>query len=406
MDPVKLAEAMATLPSPSVVIRNGRIVGQKGDIARAGFVWSGSKSLTALIFGRLLQQGRIANYDVMVPGSNDPTDPPASFRQFLSMTSDYNLNPHSPGNHYAYNNGAVHFYGAHLKNTFYPGRTEVQMLQDAFASVLGFQDPLNYNTSGFLSGWGGGWSMSTRDMARIAYLVLRNGNWNGQQVIPASFVDDLHHLQIPSSATWHTNTSDQFFNESVLGEMPRAYSVGFWLPHLRPQSDPLRSTTEAISMNGAFGTTVLVSRAKDLVIVSVNSSSTHQGGRISGAALDLVAAAINSNTPPPSPTPTPAPTPTPVPTPTPIEQLIIGGWVTRMGTDTHMANVRVTLSKAGVVVGNQLTNSQGVYAFAVPAGTYSVVASLSGFNFTPAAWNNVSSSLLDLTFAASTAPAP
>ena len=31
MDPVKFAAAMNLLPSPSVVIRNGRIVGQKGD---------------------------------------------------------------------------------------------------------------------------------------------------------------------------------------------------------------------------------------------------------------------------------------------------------------------------------------------------------------------------------------
>src|SRR5215213_7232494 len=187
MDPTKFAAAMNLLPSPSIVIRNGRIVGQKGDIARTGYVWSASKSMVALIFARLLQQGRISGYDVVVPGSNNPSDPAATFRQFLSMTSDYHLSPHSPGNHYAYNNGAVHFYGKYLQNTFYPGRSEVQMLQDAFVSNLGFQDSLGYNTSGYLSGWDGGWSMSTRDMARIAYLVLRDGNWNGQQLVPSSF---------------------------------------------------------------------------------------------------------------------------------------------------------------------------------------------------------------------------
>ena len=50
---------------------------------------------------------------------------------------------------------------------------------------------------GYLSGWDGGWSMSTRDLARIAYLVLRNGNWNGQQILPASFINDLYNNQIP-----------------------------------------------------------------------------------------------------------------------------------------------------------------------------------------------------------------
>ncbi len=120
MDPTLFAAAMNSLPSPAVVIRNGRIVGQKGDIARTGYVWSVSKSLVALVFARALQQGQVANYDVAVPNSNVPGDPPATFRQFMSMTSDFNLTPHSPGNHYAYNNGAVHFYGTYLKNTFYP----------------------------------------------------------------------------------------------------------------------------------------------------------------------------------------------------------------------------------------------------------------------------------------------
>src|SRR5215216_4706694 len=85
MDPVKFSAAMSLLPSPSVVIRNGRIVGQKGDIARTGYIWSGSKSLIALIFARLLQQGRIANYDVVVPNNNVPSNHTATFRQFLSM---------------------------------------------------------------------------------------------------------------------------------------------------------------------------------------------------------------------------------------------------------------------------------------------------------------------------------
>jgi len=34
-----------------------------------------------------------------------------------------------------------------------------------------------------------GLSLSPRDMARIGYLYLRNGNWSGQQIIPASWVE-------------------------------------------------------------------------------------------------------------------------------------------------------------------------------------------------------------------------
>jgi CubicO group peptidase (beta-lactamase class C family) len=316
MDPVLFAAAMNELPSPAVVIRNGRIVGQKGDIARPGYIWSASKSLVALLVARSLQRGQIAHYDVPVPNSNVPSDPPATFRQFMSMTSDYNLTPHSPGNHYAYNNGAAHFYGTHLRSTFYPGKTEVQMLQEAYASALGFQDPVSY--AGYLSGWDGGWSMSTRDLARISYLVLRNGNWNGEQILPPSFINDLYNNQIPAGATPATATTDDFYNQvGATAALPGAYSFGFWLPHHTTIIGGSQSQTEATSMLGAFGTTVHISRSKDLVIVGVNTTpDDHGGAKISGAVLDLFAASI-TGLPTPTPTPTPSPSPTPTPTPSP-----------------------------------------------------------------------------------------
>jgi CubicO group peptidase (beta-lactamase class C family) len=297
MDPAKFNQAMAALPSPAVVIRRGKIVGSKGDITRGGFIWSASKSLTALIAARLVQQGRII-YDTTVPGSNVPTDPLASYRQFMSMTSDFHLSPHKPGEQYAYNNGAVVHYGDYMKDTYFPGRTYVEALKDAYLTVTGSEDPLDF--SGYISGWGGGWLTSTRDLARVGYLVLRNGSWNGQQVIPASFVNDLHQNQVPPAATESPDRSDAFYNEHPIGtpDLPGAYSFGFWLPHKRPFFGGSQSVTEAVAMSGAFGTTVFISRTKDLVIAAVNTSQVHSEGKISGAALDLFANAIVDNSPP------------------------------------------------------------------------------------------------------------
>ena len=290
MDPALFAAAMDRMPSPSLVIRNGKIVGQKGDIARPGFTWSASKSLMALIFARLLQEGKVG-YDSAVPGSNVPTNPTATFRQFMSMTSDYNLSPHSPGNHYSYNNGAVHFYGTHIKDTYYPNRSEVQMLRDAYVSTLGFQDSVSY--AGYLGGWDGGWSMSTRDMARVAYLVLRNGNWSGQQVVPASFIDELYKNQVPGHATPTSDTRDEFYNQpSATAALPGAYSFGFWIPQ--------GIQTQSISMSGAFGTSVHISRSKDLLIVAVNTATNdHGGAKIAGTTIDMFAASITGVTPTP-----------------------------------------------------------------------------------------------------------
>ncbi|MCY0541605.1 hypothetical protein OVW21_26625, partial [Klebsiella pneumoniae] len=38
---------------------------------------------------------------------------------------------------------------------------------------------------------------STRDMARLGYLMLRQGNWNGRQVVPADWVVESTRVVTP-----------------------------------------------------------------------------------------------------------------------------------------------------------------------------------------------------------------
>jgi CubicO group peptidase (beta-lactamase class C family) len=296
MDPVRVAEAVATLPEPAVVIYKGKIIAAKGDITRPGYIWSASKSLVALIAARLMQQGHIC-LDTPVPGSHEADDLLATYRHFLSMTSDYGPFPRSPGERYAYNNGAVVFYASHILATYFPGRDEVQMLRAAYLDTLGFEDGVGFTES--LSGWGGGWSLSTRDLARIGYLVLRGGEWQGQPLLPASFINDLYVSQIPEHAT-EGPRGDPFYNEYPIGTpyLPGAYSYGFWLAHNAPIFGGVQSQTEAVSMWGAFGTTVMISRTADLVIAAVNASEQHAGGQLSSHSLDLLAQAIIYTTPP------------------------------------------------------------------------------------------------------------
>jgi uncharacterized protein (TIGR03437 family) len=301
MDPAKVAQALATLPEPAVVIRRGRIVAAKGDIARPAYIWSASKSLVALAAARLMQQGHIT-LDTPVPGSDDPTGPPATYRHFLSMTSDFRLSPHAPGEHYAYNNGAVVHYATHLKDAYFPGRDEVRMLRESYLDALGLEDGVGYRA--LMSGWDGGWSLSTRDLARVGYLVLRDGNWNGEQLLPASFVNALYENQIPAQAT-EGQRGDPFYNEHPIGtpHLPGAYSFGYWLAHKCSLFGGAPARTEAVGMWGAFGTTVLISREADLVIAAVNTSPhDNLGGLVSGATLDRFAEAVVSPdiNPPPS----------------------------------------------------------------------------------------------------------
>lgn len=299
MDPAKFEAAMANMPSIAIVIRNGKIIGTKGDITRSGPLYSGSKALLATLAGLLLQEGKIT-MDTLIPWSDRPTPPLASLRHFLTMTSDYNLTPHSPGDHYAYSNSGAIRYGQHLIYTFYPGRSEIQALRDAYLDKLGIQD--SFSLVGAISGWGGGgFIMSTRDLARLGYLILRGGAWKGEQLLPPWFVEGLYVNQIPETATAGGTGSGEVDNQvNVTPRLPGTYSWGFWLPHGRAGYEGSRSNTVACTTTGSYGTSMHVIPKYDMILAGVNTVSTMAGGRISGALIDQFAAAVVTNPPPAS----------------------------------------------------------------------------------------------------------
>ncbi|HWR53006.1 MAG TPA: Ig-like domain-containing protein [Bryobacteraceae bacterium] len=295
MDPAKFDAAMANMPAIAVVIRNGKIIGAKGDITRSGPLYSGSKTLLATLAGLLLQQGKIT-METLIPWSDRPAPPLASLRHFLTMTSDFNLTPHSPGDHYAYSNSGAIRYGQHLMYTFYPGRTEIQALRDAYLDKLGIQDA--FSLVGAISGWGGGgFIMSTRDLARVGYLILKGGAWNGEQLLPPWFVEGLYVSQIPDTATAGGTGSGEVDNQvNVTPRLPGTYSWGFWLPHGRAGYEGSRSTTVACTTTGSYGTSMHVIPKYDMILAGVNTVSTAAGGRISGALIDQFADAVLANT--------------------------------------------------------------------------------------------------------------
>lgn len=296
--------ALANLPDKTIVIKNGYVIATKGNVATTGFIWSASKSMVALIFGREHQKGNVT-YDATVPNSNVPGNPLATHRQFLNMTSDYSLTPHAPGTHFGYNNSAWHFFGTYLKDSFYPGRTHVETLQDAFVTELGFQNSLTYPSSTFaglnhMSGWNGGWSMSSQDIARIAYLVLRKGKWKDKQLISIEHTNNLWRNQTPATATQTTDESDEFTNQpSITVQLPGGHSYGTWISSSASVTDLLQGSVineEAISFLGAFGTGVHISRKHDLIVATVNTGgeTTNPSDRVSGDEFNALVASLES----------------------------------------------------------------------------------------------------------------
>ena len=155
------------------------------------------------------------------------------------------------------------------------------------------------HTAGYLSGWDAAGCRLAPGSNGYLFCVMK---LNGVPLLPPHS-HDFYVSQIPAAAT--EPPTDSFYNEyPATTRIPGAYSFGFWLPQRTVHFGGSPSQTEATSMSGAFGTSMHISRSKDLIIVAVNTSpANHSGGKISGAVLDQFAAAITG-----SPTPTPTPT--------------------------------------------------------------------------------------------------
>jgi CubicO group peptidase (beta-lactamase class C family) len=111
-------------------------------------------------------------------------------------------------------------------------------------------------------GWGDG-HFFTNDLARLGYLYLHKGNWNGKQIISSDW--------IARSTAVHTNT----------GRPGADYGYGWWLS---PDGSP-----REFAANGRGGQKIAVWPEKDMVVVITG------GGYPASAVGPVIASAIKSD---------------------------------------------------------------------------------------------------------------
>ena len=106
---------------------------------------------------------------------------------------------------------------------------------------------------------GGGLLMSTRDLARVGYLVLRRGRWNGTQVVPSEWIAE--------------STRPRVTPTYRLGGRTSSYGYLWWLYTL-DGGPPDPSTADlVIAASGAMGQWLFVVPRYDLV-VAINAGIT------------------------------------------------------------------------------------------------------------------------------------
>lgn len=186
----------------------------------------------------------------------------------------------APGEAWAYNSGAVIALGGVLQSaTSMPAD---QFAQQSLFGPLGIsQWTWSRGEPNGLPHMGGGLSLRATDLARIGYLVLKRGLWNGTRIVSEEWLEE-------STARSVTVPQPSF--------LPYAtdYGMLWWLFPRNGQTGPASGDDYIIAGSGSGGQWLFIDRQKSLVVVinGALGSSPTPGARLF---LESIEPAVKAN---------------------------------------------------------------------------------------------------------------
>ena len=276
LDSVRTILASSTTTGMMVVV-GGRVVLQYGDLAQLSYIASARKSLLSMLFGNYVASGKIqlnktlAELGIDDVGGLTPKEKEATIEDLLSARSGVYHAASNPGDnladapprgsqkhgvYYLYSNWDFNALGTIFEQE--TGRNIYDAFGSDIATLIGMQDwkreiqeksgdstrsrHLAYHIV-----------ISTRDMARIGYLMLRDGRWNNRQVIPRAWVHRSTRLVTPASQ----------MNPKPLRREHLGYGYLWWPWDAR---DSTGLFDGAYSARGAYGQYITIIPKLDMVV--------------------------------------------------------------------------------------------------------------------------------------------
>jgi CubicO group peptidase (beta-lactamase class C family) len=204
-----------------IVSVGGRSLFEYGDLTHQSYLASVRKSILAILYGKYVENGKIQldktlrELEFTDVGGLSPREQEATIEHLISARSGvYHLasnpgdstesapprNSQRPGAYYLYNNWDFNAAGAVFEKL--TGRDIYDALETDLAKPIGMQDfdrarqqksgDANRSAHKAYHIW-----LSTRDMARVGLLMLRHGNWAGQQAVSGEWARKITSLVTP-----------------------------------------------------------------------------------------------------------------------------------------------------------------------------------------------------------------
>jgi len=259
-----------------MVIAGGQSLYEYGNLSELSYLASARKSILSMLYGNPVAQGTIrldqtlAQLGISDRGGLSSAEQRATIRDLLRASSGVyhpasnggdNLadapprGSQEPGEYFLYSNWDFNALGAIYERL--TGRNIYDALEADIARPIGMEDFVrdrqrkSGDTTRSVHQAYHMW-LSTRDMARIGYLMLRQGEWNGRQLIPADWVRLSTSTLVPSGA----------MNPVAARRAGMGYGYLWWTLEVPPESPPAGS----YSARGAYGQYIMVIPKLDLVV--------------------------------------------------------------------------------------------------------------------------------------------
>jgi CubicO group peptidase (beta-lactamase class C family) len=276
-----LAVARGMKTSALLVAVGGRSLLEYGDLADTSYIASARKSVLSMLYGKYVENGTIRLDETLAEiGLDDrsallPLERTATVEHLLGARSGvYHpaSNPgdalvmapprgsQKPGTYNLYSNWDFNALGTIFEKK--TGRGIYDAFESDIARPIGMQDfhrsvhkrqgdttKSTHPAYHFV--------LSTRDMARLGHLMLRDGRWGGGQVIPTSWV----------RRSTRTVTPPAEMNPPGIRAQASAYGQGYsflWWTRVRPDTTDVFHG--AYAAEGAFGQYILVVPKLDMVV--------------------------------------------------------------------------------------------------------------------------------------------
>jgi CubicO group peptidase (beta-lactamase class C family) len=215
---------LAKLPTTGfMAVLGGRVLMDYGDVQAVSYLASVRKSVLSMLYGNYVANGKVkldktlAEIGIDDIGGLTADEKKATIRDLLSARSGvYHAASNAgddlasapprgsqpPGSYYLYSNWDFNAVGSIFEKE--TGRDIYDALETDLVGPIGMQDFVRaaHKKSGDLKkSMHPAYHMnfSTRDMARIGYLMLREGNWSGRQLVPRDWVRESTRAITPVS---------------------------------------------------------------------------------------------------------------------------------------------------------------------------------------------------------------